>query len=67
MYTFIRLSLKRGFNGCGHGLGRCDGLGGFYGFDGFSGCDRLGGFDALDGFSGFDRLDGFGRFESRLP
>ena len=24
-----RLSLKRGFNGCGHRLGGCDGLGGF--------------------------------------
>ena len=64
MYTFIRLSLKRGFNGCGHRLGGCDGLGGFCGFDGFSGCDGLGGFD---GFSGFNRLDGFGRFGSRLP
>ena len=68
-----RLSLKRGFNGCGHRLGGCDGLGGF---DWFSGCDRLGGFDGfsgfygLGGFSGFDglgRFDGFGRFGSRLP
>ena len=37
-----RLSLKRGFGGCGQGFGGCDGLGGF---------DGLGG---LDGFSGFD-------------
>ena len=39
-----RLSLKRGFGGCRHGFGRCDGLGGFSGF---------GGFDGFDGFSGF--------------
>ena len=35
-----RLSLKRGFGGCGHRLDGCDGLGGlggFGGFDGFSG------------------------------
>ena len=31
------LSLKRGFGGCGHGFGRCDGLGGLDGFNGFSG------------------------------
>ena len=31
------LSLKRGFGGCGHGLGRCDGLGRSGAFDGFSG------------------------------
>ena len=31
------LSLKRGFGGCGHGFGRCDGLGGLGGFNGFSG------------------------------
>ena len=39
--TFLRLSLKRRFAGCGHGFGRCDGLDGF---DGFSG---LGGFGGL--------------------
>ena len=31
------LSLKRGFGGCGHEFGRCDGLGGLGGFNGFSG------------------------------
>ena len=33
-----RLSLKRGFDGCRHGFGGCDGLGGlgvFGGFDGY--------------------------------
>ena len=40
--TVFRLSLTRGFGGCGYGLDGCDGLGGFGGFDGF------------DGFSGFD-------------
>ena len=30
---FTRLSLKRGFGGCGHGF---DGFGRFSGFDGFS-------------------------------
>ena len=43
-----RLSLKRGFGGCGHKFGRGDGLGGFGGFDGF---EEFGGFH---GFSGFD-------------
>ena len=28
----FRLSLKRGFGGCGHEFGRCDGLGGCGGF-----------------------------------
>ena len=39
---FKRLSLKRGYSGCGHGFGGCDGLDGFGGFDGLSG---FGGFD----------------------
>ena len=42
-----RLSLKRGFDGCGHGIGGCEGLGGLGGF---------GGFDGLGGFSGFNGL-----------
>ena len=47
MYRFKRLSLKRGFGGCGHGFDRCDGLGGLRGFDGFRG---FGGFNGLGGF-----------------
>ena len=43
-----RLSLKRGYSGCGHGFGGCDGLDGFGGFDGLSG------FGGFDGFTGFD-------------
>ena len=31
------LSLKRGFGGCGHGLGRFGGFDGFSGFKGFKG------------------------------
>ena len=38
-----RLSLKRGFGGCGHRFDGCYGLGGLYGFSGF------GGFDGFDG------------------
>ena len=53
------LFLKHGFGGCGHGLGVCDGLGGFDGFDG------LGGFSGFDGFSVFDGFGGFGKL-SRL-
>ena len=45
---FPRLSLKRGFDGCGHGFSECDGLGGL---------SRLGGFG---GFSGFNEFSGFG-------
>ena len=62
----IRLSLKRGFDGCGHGFGRCDGLDGLGRFNrlsGFGGFVGLGGFDGLDGFSGFSGFswfDGFG-------
>ena len=47
-----RLSLKRGFGGCGHRFdelgefGGCNGLGGFNGFSGFG------------GFSGFSVFDG---------
>ena len=59
-----RLSLKRGFGGCGHGLGGCDGLDGFDGFGGFGGFDGFGGFNGFSGFDGFGR---FGRFRSRFP
>ena len=55
----IRLSLKRGFDGCEHGFGRCDGLGRLGRFNGLS---RFGGFDGLDGFGGCDGFSGFGRF-----
>ena len=48
--VIIRLSLKRGFNGYGHGCDGCDGLGG------------LGGFGGFEGFSGFGRFDGFSGF-----
>ena len=51
--TKIRLSLKRGFDGYGHGFGGCGRLGGLGGF---------GGFDGLDGFNGFSGLGGFGGF-----
>ena len=37
------LSLKRGFGGCRHGFGGCDGLG------------RLNGFGEFDGLGGFGR------------
>ena len=56
----IRLSLKRGFGGCGDGFVGCDGLGGLGGFGGFDGLGGLGGFD---GFSGFGRSDGFSRLD----
>ena len=46
----FRLSLKRGFGGCGHGFGGCDGLGGLGGFGGFGG---------IGGFSGFGEFGGF--------
>ena len=45
-----RLSLKRGFGGCGHGFDGCDGLGGLV---------RFGGLDGFSGFGGFDRFSGF--------
>ena len=53
---FPRLSLKRGFDGCGHGFSECDGLGGLGGFGGFSGFNEFSGFDgypilSLKGFS----------------
>ena len=48
--TKIRISLKRGFGGYGHGLGRYDGLGG------------LGEFSGLGGLSGLGGFGGFGRF-----
>ena len=63
--TLLRLSLRRGFDVCGHGfdgndgfggLGVFDGLGGFGGFDGLGRFDRFGGFD---GFSVFGEFGGF--------
>ena len=66
------LSLKRGFDRCGHGLGGFDGfdrlgglggLDGFSGFDGLSGFDGFSGFDGLGGFDGFSGFDGLGRFD----
>ena len=48
---FFRLSLKRGFGGCGHGFDGCDGLG------------RRGRLDGLGGFGGFDLLGGFCGFQ----
>ena len=48
--VIIRLSLKRGFDGYGHGFDGCDGLGGLGGFGGF---DEFSGFSRFDGFSGF--------------
>ena len=50
---FIRLYLKRGFGGCGHGFGGYDGLGGLGRFGGFNGLGRFGGFKGLGGFGGF--------------
>ena len=46
LVCYVRLSLKRGFDG----FGGCDRL------------DGLRGFNGLSGFSGFDRFSGFGRF-----
>ena len=40
-----RLSIERGFRGCGHGCGH--GLGGFGGFDGFDRFTGFGGFNGL--------------------
>ena len=54
--VIIRLSLKRGFDGYGHGFDGCDELGGLGGFEG------LGGFGGFDEFSGFSRFDGFSGF-----
>ena len=56
------LSLKRGFGGCGHGFGGCDGFSGFDGLGGLSGCDGLDGFDRLTGFDRFSGFNGFSRF-----
>ena len=45
---FLKLSLKRGFGGCGHGISGCDGFSEFSRFDGFGGVDRFyrfGGFE----------------------
>ena len=66
-----RPSLKRGFGGCGHGFGRCDGLcrldalgrfSRFNRFSGFGGFNGLGGLGGFDGFSRFDGFNGFGGF-----
>ena len=57
---WIQLSLKRGFGGCGHGFGQCDGLSGFDRLGRFGGCDGLDGFDE---FSGFGRFNGFSEFD----
>ena len=54
---FLKLSLKRGFGGCGHGISGCDGLRGFGRFGGFNGFGRF------DGFGGVDRFYRFGGFE----
>ena len=59
----IRLSLKRGFDGCGHGFGGCDGLGGLDGFNGLSEFDRSDELDEFGGFSGFGGFGGFGGLE----
>ena len=59
---FPRLSLKRGFDRCGHGFSGCDGFGGLGGLDrlgGFGGFSGFGGFDELGGFSGFGGFDGY--------
>ena len=40
----VRLSLKYGFGGCGHGFGESDGFDEFSGFGGLSGFDGFGGF-----------------------
>ena len=61
----MRLSLKRGFGGCGHGFSGCEGLGGLGGFGGFSGFSGLGGFDGLGRFGrfrGFSEFGGFGGY-----
>ena len=54
--VIIRLSLKREFDGYGHGFDGWDGLRGLGGFEG------LGGFGGFDEFSGFSRFDGFSGF-----
>ena len=58
--TYLAI-LKRGFGGCGHGYGGCDGLGGFdglRGFDGFSGLDGLtGSTDSADSIDLADSTD----------
>ena len=63
---YRRLSLKRGFGGCRHGFGRCDGLGGLGrlgGFDGVGGFGGFEGFSAFGGFSWLDRFSWFGGFD----
>ena len=59
---FPRLSLKRGFDGCGHGFSGCDGLGGLGGLDRLGGFGGFSGFNELSGFGGFDELGGFSGF-----
>ena len=57
VFMNLGLSLKRGFGGCRHGFGECDGLGVLGGFNGVGG---IGGFDGLDGFDGFGGFSGLG-------
>ena len=52
----VWLSLKRRFDGCRHGFGGCDGLGGLGRFNGLS---RFGRFGGLSGFGAFDGFGGF--------
>ena len=47
---FLSAIFKRGFDGCGHGFGGCDGLGGLGGFKGLSGFSGFGGFSRFGGF-----------------
>ena len=48
LVCFQRLSLKRGFGGCGYGFGGCDG---FSGFGSFSRFNRFGGFRSNPDFN----------------
>ena len=65
LLMFLRLSIKCGFGGWGHGFSGCDRLGRLGEFDGFREFSRFNGFSGIGGFSGlggFDGLGGFGRF-----
>ena len=52
------LSLKRRFDGCGHGFDGCNGPGVLGVFSGFDGPRRFGGFHGFDRFSIFSEFDG---------
>ena len=56
-----RLSLKRGFDGCGCGFGGCEGLVGLGGFNGLSGFGRFDGLgnstDSADSADSTDSAD----------